>query len=126
MMQNNAGTKIFSYIVKDLVGDVLYWPVWWYTTGLLDSFFTMLDSAKVANDELGLTIWIKNIFVPMYGDYSREGRIISFFMRLVIIIGRSFLFIGWLVFSLICFIIWLILPLFIVYQILFNLNIFSF
>lgn len=33
-------------------------------------------------------IWIRNFFVPMYGQHDWSGRIVSFFMRLVVLIGR--------------------------------------
>lgn len=35
-----------------------------------------------------MRIWLKNFFVPMYGQYDWTGRLISVFMRLVILIGR--------------------------------------
>lgn len=34
-------------------------------------------------------VWIKNLFVPMYGQYDWTGRIISFFMRVFVMIGRA-------------------------------------
>jgi hypothetical protein len=34
-------------------------------------------------------IWIKNFFVPMYGQYDWTGRLVSIFMRIVVLIGRG-------------------------------------
>lgn len=67
---------------------------------------------------IGLRTWVVNIFKPMFGDYSREGRLISFFMRLVQIIFRTVLALLWIVIVLILLVLWLVLPLLVVYQIL--------
>lgn len=34
-------------------------------------------------------VWIKNFFVPMYGQHDWTGRIISVFMRFFVLIGRA-------------------------------------
>lgn len=118
MVDKNIAIKAFKFIAKDLVLDFLYWPIWWYTKGVLRAWQKMLDTIKQGNDELALMVWIKNIFRPMFGDYSFQGRIISFFMRIIQIIGRGLFFLFWLIFAFLWFLVWLILPLFIVYQIL--------
>jgi hypothetical protein len=56
----------------------------------------------------------------MFGQYDWQGRIISFFMRVVQIIARSILLCFWIVFSAAVFIVWIIVPLFIFAQILLN------
>lgn len=38
---------------------------------------------------LALRVWIKNLFVPMYGMYDWQSRLISFFMRLAQIVFRG-------------------------------------
>ena len=38
---------------------------------------------------LAIRVWIRNIFVPMFGMYDWQSRLISFFMRVVQIIGRT-------------------------------------
>ncbi len=37
----------------------------------------------------GLDIWIKNLFVPMYGETTIAGRLISFGVRLFMIVFRG-------------------------------------
>ena len=122
MMQKSVGTKVARFVLKDIVFDLITWPLWWYSAGLIDAFFRMVDTFRQANDEVALTIWIKNIFVPMYGDYSWQGRLISFFMRVVQIIIRGLLVFGWFVFAIFVFLIWILLPLFVLYQLIYNLN----
>jgi len=44
---------------------------------------------KWSSDLFGLGIWVKNLFVPMYGETSLTGRAISFGVRFVMIIVRG-------------------------------------
>lgn len=41
----------------------------------------------------GFRIWIRNFFVPMYGQHDLTGRIVSVAMRTVVLCGRGFAFI---------------------------------
>ena len=64
---------------------------------------------------LGLPLWIKNLFTPMFQQYDVMGRLISFFMRLVQIIGRiiAFLILDFL-YSLL-FLAWIVAPIVLIY-----------
>ncbi|PIX12175.1 hypothetical protein COZ73_00770, partial [Candidatus Falkowbacteria bacterium CG_4_8_14_3_um_filter_36_11] len=66
---------------------------------------------------LALLIWIKNIGRPMYGQYDWQGRIISFFMRLIQIIIRSFFMLFWLALALAILGLWALLPFIVLYNI---------
>ncbi len=71
---------------------------------------------------LGIDIWIKNLFKPMYGQNDIAGKIISFFMRIFQIIFRSFAFLGFSAFYCLLFLIYLALPVFAVWGVLFHLT----
>jgi hypothetical protein len=122
MVQHNITVKAIKFIAKDLILDLLLWPLWWYGEGVKNAFQRFVNTLILGNRELSLTIWMKNIFVPMFGDVSFQGRLISFFMRLIQIIGRSIIYLFWFVFSLLVFFLWFVLPIFIIYQVLFNIN----
>ena len=119
MINNLAGSAV-KYIIVDLVGDILYWPIWWYSKGLIKATKGSLNAVINQERSLGLTIWVKNIFTPMFGQYDIEGRIISFFARLIQIIARGLILIIWSILVLIFYIVWLILPVLVVYQIYYN------
>ncbi len=55
-------------------------------------------------------LWLKNIFVPMFGQYDWQGRLVSFFMRLVQVVVRSVALVFWLIACLVLFVLWLALP----------------
>ncbi|MFA6392337.1 MAG: hypothetical protein WCW66_06385 [Patescibacteria group bacterium] len=118
---NNAFVSALKYVFLELIGKLIYFPVWWYTTGTKKVlFFIGREIAGVAN-ALGISILFKNLLKPMYGDYSKSGRIISFFMR---IIQYVFLLISisiWSVLMALLFIVWLVLPIIVIYSIIFQL-----
>ena len=98
--------------------DVFYFPLWWYTGGARKAALWCWGLFQFGNRQLAPALWLQNIFVPMFGQYDWQGRIISFFMRLVQIFFRSIALVIWLVFCIILFFIWFLLPLAVVYGLL--------
>ncbi|MFA5133946.1 MAG: hypothetical protein WC459_04055 [Patescibacteria group bacterium] len=109
--------SILKLILIDTVLDVLYFPVWWYSKGMVFSLKWAFREIADTQNFLGVHIWIKNIFTPMYGQYDIPGRIISFFMRFFQIILRSVAFLGFASFYLLMFFVYLILPIAVFYGI---------
>jgi hypothetical protein len=121
MLSNNFvaySGKIFIEIIMD----IMYFPVWWYTRGAFLFTKKILNFLGNKQKSLALLVWIKNLHKPMYGQYDWQGMLISFFMRLVQIIFRSFVMIFWLIIAFGFFCAWLILPLFVLYEIIFQLH----
>ncbi|MFA6215238.1 MAG: hypothetical protein WC768_01565 [Patescibacteria group bacterium] len=116
-MTNNLAFTSFKYVAIDLIGDILYWPIWWYTKGLIKTAAYCLNEIEGQQERLGLAVWAKNLFTPMFGQYDIEGRIISFFIRLVQIIARTILLFVWAILIFCLFLFWLILPVIIGYEI---------
>ncbi|MCR4312117.1 MAG: hypothetical protein NUV56_02420 [Candidatus Uhrbacteria bacterium] len=69
--------------------DVIQFPLWWYSHGLVKALRTARHLVLGYERSLGVGIWVKNMFVPMFGQYDWQSRIISVFMRLMNIIGRG-------------------------------------
>lgn len=85
----------FKYFFVDLVGGMLRWPIWWYTKGLVGTVRWAGNAVGGYAKQLAIRVWIKNIFVPMYGTRDFQSRIISFFMRSVQIFARGFVLLLW-------------------------------
>lgn len=83
------------YFFVDLVGGMLRWPIWWYTKGLVGAMRWAGEAVSGYAKQLAIMVWIKNIFVPMYGTRDIQSRIISFFMRSVQIFARGFILLIW-------------------------------
>lgn len=90
MHQNSSSlsSSVGKYFLLELFGDLLYWPIWWYTRGLQLTSLYIINSLKRWESSLGVRLMIVHLFQPMYGQNDREGRIISFFMRLMLLIVR--------------------------------------
>ena len=104
-----------KYLFADLLREILFLPIWWYTIGLARMVVWCGASVKGAAQTTGLSVWAKNLFVPMYGETSISGKLISFFMRLAQIIGRFIFLLIWMIFAVALFIAYLILPIAVVY-----------
>ena len=77
-------------LLWELGGDVLRFPAWWYGRGLVRAATYAAEFVQGYARSLGVMTWAKNIFVPMFGRYDWQSRIISVFMRLVNVVGRGF------------------------------------
>ncbi len=119
MTQISAG-KLMAIILIDGIKNVFYFPLWWYSRGLSKTLKASWDFIKDFEQTLGFMIWLKNIFVPMFGQRDFAGRLISFFLRLVQIIVRGAFLLILIFLNLIYLGIYLILPFFIIYQIIIN------
>ncbi|MAF14189.1 MAG: hypothetical protein CMI53_04860 [Parcubacteria group bacterium] len=120
-MTNNIFYTSLRYVIVELIGDVLYWPLWWYSKGLVKTGLFCLTEIKAKQERLGLLIWVKNLFTPMFGQQDFEGRVISFFARLIQIIFRSIILLLYVVLLLLFFSAWIALPVIISFQLIDNL-----
>ncbi len=108
-------------IVVELIYDVAYFPLWWYSRGFFNLLKSLLNFLADKQKSLALVVWLKNIFRPMYGQYDWQGWLISFLVRLAQIIFRSLVMLFWLILCLAVIILWLLLPPFVIYEIIFQL-----
>lgn len=106
---------VFQKIFLDTILQTLYFPVWWYSGGLKYAATACFGFFRAGNSQLMPGLWLKNIFVPMYGQYDIQGRIISFLMRFVQVIARSIALLFWLCVCLSLFCVWLALPIIIAF-----------
>jgi len=108
--------------LSELAASIVFFPLWWYSRGLV-SLVSRLKSFIIDREKsLAFLVWVKNIHRPMYGQYDWQGRIISFFIRLVQALTRGLAMFFWIVFSFAIFLGWLILPFFALYEIYFQIT----
>ena len=101
--------------------DIVYAPVWWYSSGAKQVFLGCGASIKHTAAQLAPGLWLKNIFVPMFGQHDLQGRFVSFFVRLGNIIVRGIALVIWMLLVFTFFAFWLVLPLFVLRMFLFAL-----
>lgn len=117
----NSITLTLKYVFVDLIGGIIWAPIWWYTAGLKLMMVWAAGSVKSYAQSISLSVWIKNLFVPMYGQYDWQSRIISVFMRFVMIIGRMIALFIWLLVVMVMMVAYLALPPLAISQIIFHL-----
>lgn len=121
-MSENFFVSTFKFIAIEIIWDIIYFPIWWYSKGLARVAKYCVNSAVFhVQRRLALGVWLRNIFKPMYGDYTKEGWIISIAMRIVVLIWKLLAAIFWLVFLFLLFIIWLALPILVICYLLYQL-----
>lgn len=99
-----------SKITVQVLWDIAFFPLWWYSFGL----FRFLNDLRIFLKErwiiVGAGVWLKNIFTPMYGQSDIVSRLISFVIRFIQIIVRFAVFSVFLALAIVAFIIWILLP----------------
>lgn len=106
---------VLQRLLAEALLDIFYFPLWWFSGGIKAAGGWCFGLLKAGNDELAPALWLENIFVPMYGQYDWQGRIISFLMRFVQVIARTIALFFWALICLALFLIWLALPVVVVW-----------
>ncbi len=111
-----------AFLFREFVQDILLFPVWWYGKGLAKASAMLWRRTKefVQRSRWSPVIWVKNLFVPMYGDYTKSGRAISFFVRTVVALALTVVLAVVLLMYLAAFCLYLLAPVFAVYYVLYQ------
>lgn len=105
------GISVTSRALTVQLFETVTTPVWWYTMGVVWLLQTLKNSAAHTWRQLGVGLWMKNLFVPMYGQSDIWGRIISFVIRAANIVFRLCGMAVWMVFLSVVAVAWCAGPL---------------
>ena len=109
---------VLQRMLLEFFFDLLYFPLWWYTGGAKRVALFCYRLIQAGNAQFAPFLWLKNIFVPMYGQRDIQGILMSVFVRFWNVIFRSIFLLLWLVVVLFLYLIYLALPVFVLYMIL--------
>ena len=121
-MTQNIIVQATKILLVDLIGELLYFPIWWYTQGLKRVVLYVFNSIKDTNRNLAVGLMFKSLFKPMFGQYDRQGRLISFFFRLILTFARTIAFLILVAIYLLAIVFWILLPVAVVWGIYNNIN----
>jgi hypothetical protein len=114
--------ETLRFVLVDIIIQILYFPVWWYTEGTLKIVRSVVTQVQALGRSLGLKILFQFLLKPMYGQADIAGRIISFFVRIV----HFFVLLLWaIVYTVVLtsfLFFWLLFPLLVAYSIVFHLG----
>ena len=91
--------------------EIIATPLWWYSFGIVWLLRTLKNSAVDTWEYLAVGLWLRNLFVPMYGQNDFVGRLISFIIRIVQIFFRGLVLLVWFLICSLVLAVWLIFPL---------------
>ncbi|MFA4818557.1 MAG: hypothetical protein WC621_01810 [Patescibacteria group bacterium] len=80
--------KQTGQLIFEFLADVVRFPWWWYGGGLKQLAAWSGRAWANTRARVGLGIFVKYFFKPMYQDYSWQGRIISLVMRSILLIVK--------------------------------------
>ena len=112
--------NIFKLIFVDLILEIIYFPFWWYSSGLYKTGVFCLQKIKEQWNNMGLSIHFRFLFKPMYAQRDFAGRAISFFIRTIQLIFKLFSFLVFILVFLVIILLWIVLPIIIIWQIKIN------
>jgi hypothetical protein len=93
----------------ETIGHVLFFPIWWYSRGLVGVLRFVGHSIRNQYESLGLGVWLSNLFVPMYGTTDLAGRLISFLVRFFMVLLRGLYLMIWTVIVFVLLVVYLLL-----------------
>lgn len=111
-----------NFIIGDVVGSIVRFPFWWYTDGVMSVVRWLGRSLSYRWRGYAIGLWVRHLFVPMYGAYDWASRLISFVMRVMVIAIRLFAFLMEALASLALLIAWFFLPVICLLFLLLNLS----
>lgn len=126
MVYNRAMRSIIfelpRFLIIDIIGDIIYFPFWWYTKGLVRFFKNYIRRLRAHAVNTAVLLWVKNLFVPMFGQRDIAGKLISFFARLTQIIARAIFLAALFLWETALLFLWITIPFFVLGEILYHLS----
>ncbi|MEI6627037.1 MAG: hypothetical protein WCL61_00375 [bacterium] len=114
MQRRNFG-KTLKVFWHEVIWPIIFFPIWWYSVGVWKLVKRLWHKLSEIEHGLAVGVWLKNLFVPMYGTRDWAGRLISFLMRSTQVFFRLGALLIVLVVLLVALVAWLSLPLYLIY-----------
>ncbi len=110
----------YRIFIKDLfldtIWEVLYFPIWWYSRGFKKTVLFCWRRINNGWDVLALSIFLKSFFKPMYGQRGWDAYVLSLATHFLQLVWRLFLMAVWFLVWLFVLLLWLFLPILIIWQ----------
>jgi len=90
-------------------------PLVYYTLGLKYTARAVYQRLVYFERYFALKLSVKTLFTPLYGDYTRSGRVVGFLMRSFLLFSRTIAFLAVAAVLLLFFVLYGIFPLLIAY-----------
>lgn len=108
------------YILERYFFRVYYFLYHWYARGFRKASNWTIGYLEKLDYKFALQINLRNIFQPLYQDYSFVGHIMGFILRSLRILIALVIYAMVIIFGAILFLAWAAIPVFAIYQIISN------
>ena len=71
--------------------NILSFPLWWYTVGAGLTWKRYKRQIHFAVTKSGILLFARHMREPLYGDYTRSGVILGFFLRTILLVFKTFI-----------------------------------
>jgi hypothetical protein len=105
-----------TYLLGRLFYRVTDFLVHWYIKSAFMYSNFVINYLELIDKTFAWKITAKNIFKPLYGDYSFLGYIFGFFFRLIRLIVASVVYVCLFIIAVGIYIIWIFFPPFLLYK----------
>ena len=105
------------YILERYVFRIYYFLYHWYARGFRKMSNWTINYHEGLDYKFALQINLRNIFQPMYQDYSFVGHIFGFILRSCRIIMAAIIYVIVIFLALAAFLIWAAIPAFALYEV---------
>lgn len=108
------------YILNRYLFRIYYFLYHWYVRGFRKIANWAINFLEKLDYSFALRINLKNIFQPLFQDYSIAGHVLGFISRGIRIVVASIVYAVFMVFSLALYLVWAAIPVFAIYKIIIN------
>jgi hypothetical protein len=108
------------YILERFVFRIYYFLYHWYVRGFRKAVNWTLDYLEKLDYKFALKINFRNIFQPLYQDYSFIGHVMGFVLRSLRILIAIVVYTVIIIISTALFLAWSLIPIVCIYQIISN------
>lgn len=108
------------YILNRYLFRIYYFLYHWYVRGFRRVSNRAMNYLEKLDYKFALRINLKNIFQPLFQDYSVMGHVLGFVSRSIRIVVASIVYAVFIVFCLALYLAWAAIPAFAIYKIMIN------
>jgi len=108
------------YILNRHLFRIYYFLYHWYVRGFRKASNWAINYLEKLDYKFALRINLKNIFQPLFQDYSIVGHVLGLVSRSIRIVIASIIYAVFIIFCLALFLVWAVIPVFAVYKAIIN------
>jgi len=114
-IQNNPGSQLIRFDKTDSFFQIFIFFFqdflnWWYVKMPVRHLRILARLSVIVDDNLSISLLLKNIFVPWHRDYSMIGYFFGFFIKLFYLPVACAIYLTAMIFYIAIILIWFILP----------------